>query len=595
MKAVILAAGYGNRMRPLTDAQHKTLLEVGGRTIIGRILDCLESVGVTRVAVVTGYRAEELEAHLLAHHPRCSFEFVRNERYRETNNIFSLALALEAIEVDEDILLIESDLVCEPAVFERIARSPHPNVALVDHYRMGMDGTVVTVVDGVVTSVLPPHTQGGDFTFRDKYKTLNIYKLSKEFCSESFKHLLTYYAKNFDDSCYYELILGIVIYLQRAVIRAEIIDKEVWAEIDDPNDLRLAEFIFHPEERRRILDETSGGYWPFEEQVTDFCFIRNMYFPNASMLAEMRDNLVRLVHNYGSRQDALDRKLALFLLCNPARVHVLNGLSQLFPFLAARYAGKRVLIPSPTFGEYPRSFPNARVYRDRPGMDLAEIEAQAAEAEVIVFVNPNNPSGFTLPSDWILRFARQRPDKTIIVDESFIAFSSQPSMIPWLEAEPADNVMVLTSLSKTLGVPGIRLGHIYTTNAKLAADVAAWLPIWSLNSVAEHFLEIILKHRRGLAESIQQTIADREDFAAELGALSIVDKVHPSGGDYLLVTLRAGVDADALANDLLRRHRLYVKDATGKLADGRGHLRLAVRLPHENRRVCEAIAQLGVR
>lgn len=593
MKAVILAAGYGNRMRPLTDAQHKTLLEVGGRTIIGRIIDCLAAIDVTRVLVVTGYRADELEATLRAQHPLVSFEFVRNERYRETNNIFSLALAFDKLDLDEDLLLIESDLVCEPAVFERIARSPYPNVALVDHYRTGMDGTVVTVVDGVVTSVIPPHLQAGDFTFRDKFKTLNIYKFSKEFCRDSFKHLLTYYAQNFDDSCYYELILGILIYLQKAVIRAEIIDEEKWAEIDDPNDLRLAEFLFSPSKRRRILDETMGGYWPFEDDITDFCFIRNMYFPNASMLAEIRNNLVRLIRNYGSTQDVVNRKLAFFLLCQPARLNVLNGLSQIYPFLAGRFAGRRVLLPVPTFGEYTRTFPQHTTYRDRPGIDLGEIETRAAEADVVVFVNPNNPTGTTLSQSWILAFAKARPETTVIVDESFIAFSSEPSLIPRLETEPVPNILVLTSLSKTLGVPGVRLGHLYTCDERFAAEVARWLPIWSLNSVAEHLLEIVLKHRQSLAESLRTTATDRAAFAAELQTLPVVAKVHPSGGNFLLVTLRAGVSAQTLADDLLRHHALYVKDASAKIGDDRGHLRLAIRSPDENRRMCVALRGVG--
>lgn len=593
MKALILAAGYGNRMRPLTDGQHKTLLEVGGRTIIGRIIDGLAAVGVTRICVVTGYRADELESSLVRNHPKASFEFVRNPRYEETNNIYSLALAFEKMEIDEDLLLIESDLVCEPAVFERIARSPYPDVALVDRYRTGMDGTVVTVVDGVVTSVIPPHLQAGDFSFADKYKTLNIYKLSKELCDRSFKKILTFYARTIDDSCYYELILGILIYLQKAVIRAEIIDREKWAEIDDPNDLRMAEFLFSPAKRRRILDETMGGYWSFEDEVTDFCFIRNMYFPPPSMMAEVRNNLARLLRNYGSTQAVLDRKLAFFLLCNPTRVSALNGLAQIYPFLAQRFAGKRALVPAPTFGEYTRTFPDALTYRDRPGIDLAEIEAKAAEAEVVVLVNPNNPTGTTIASDWIYGFARSRPATTVIVDESFLAFSSEPSLVPRLEVEPLPNVMVLTSLSKSLGVPGARLGYLYTCDAQLTADVSAWLPVWNMNSVAEHLLEIILKNRQTLARSLKATAADRAAFATALAEVPIVDTVHPSGGNFVMVTLKPGVSAKALADDLLRTDALYLKDVTAKMADGRDHLRLAVRLPEENLRLCAALARVA--
>ncbi len=245
MRAIILAAGYGNRMRPLTDSVHKTLIEVGGQTILGRIVTGLRAAGVSELLVVTGHRAEEVEGYLREHHPEVPCRFVRNERYRETNNIHSLALAFERLPLDEDVILVESDLVCEAAIFERIVKTPHANAALVDRWRSGMDGTVVTVEGGVVTSVIPPHLQSGEFSFAGKYKTLNIYKFSREFCRSPFKQLLTSYA-TIDDSCYYELILGILIYLKKARISAEVLGGERWAEIDDPNDLRVAEFDLQP-------------------------------------------------------------------------------------------------------------------------------------------------------------------------------------------------------------------------------------------------------------------------------------------------------------------------------------------------------------
>ena len=159
MKAVILAAGYGNRMRPLTDSRHKTLLEVGGKTIIARIIDALLGHSINEIVVVTGYRNEELTGYLRSNYPKVAFEFVHNPRYRETNNIYSMSLAFDSIEISGDIVLIESDLIFDPAVLDRLMSSPYPNVALVDHFRSGMDGTVVTVDDGIVTSVIPPHLQ----------------------------------------------------------------------------------------------------------------------------------------------------------------------------------------------------------------------------------------------------------------------------------------------------------------------------------------------------------------------------------------------------------------------------------------------------
>src|SRR5438128_56472 len=194
MQAIILAAGYGNRMRPLTFSTHKTMLEIAGRSVIEWIIDALLESNVSDITVVTGYRADDLQAHLMQSYPRLEVRYVHNERYAQTNNIYSMALALESITIEDDVILIESDLIFEPSVIRRLLASPHPTVALVDRYRTGMDGTVVTVDDDdVITNVIPPHLQGTDFNFDDKYKTLNIYRFSKEFCQSAFSRLLTYY------------------------------------------------------------------------------------------------------------------------------------------------------------------------------------------------------------------------------------------------------------------------------------------------------------------------------------------------------------------------------------------------------------------
>lgn len=588
MKAIILAAGYGNRMKPLTDATHKTLLSVGGNSIIGRICDGLAANGVLDVAIVTGYRNDELQGYMRANYPHLNLEFVHNARYRETNNIFSMALAFEKVAIDDDIILIESDLIYEPAVIRRVIQSPRPNVALVDRYRSGMDGTVVTVADGVIRNIIPPHLQTANFDFSDKYKTLNIYKFSKEFCNTVFKQLLTYYATAIDANCYYELILGILIYMQRETIYAEILDGERWAEVDDPNDLRVAEFVFTPEARASILDRTSGGYWSHD--VLDFCFIRNMYFPNASMLSEMRNNLAVLLHNYGSRQDVLNQKMAYHLLCDHARVVALNGASQVFPILKDYAAGKRVLIPEPTFGEYSRMFPDAATYRDDVGYELRDVAARAGAADLIVFVNPNNPTGTTHNSQALYDFAAERPAKTFVVDESFIDFSGYPSMVSLLEAAPLDNVICVKSLSKTLGVPGMRLGYVYSANAAFLRYLSDRVPIWNLNSVAEYMLELILKHRGSLSSSFVATAKDRARLIGALSEVPRIKRVFPSGGNFVMFELDRGAPpAETVVRRLLALESIFVKDVSAKF-EGLSRIRVAVRLQEENARLVNALS-----
>ena len=591
MKAIILAAGYGNRMRPLTDTIHKTLLNVAGETIIGRIIDGLCNNNITDIVVVTGYRKRELVDFLSKNYGHCAITYVHNERYRETNNIYSMALAFENTVIDSDIVLIESDLIYEPSVIERLLGSKHPNVALVDKYARGMDGTVVTVEEGVITSVIPPHLQDEKFDFSDKYKTLNIYKFSKDFCNSVFKKLLTYYAKVINDNCYYELILGVLIYMQQETIYAEILQGEKWAEVDDPNDLHVAEFTFNHTQRAAILEDGFGGYWNYD--IIDFCFIRNMYFPTTALISEIRNNVADLLHNYGSRQELLDQKLAWLLLCDKNNVHVLNGASQVYPILANRFANAKALIPTPTFGEYPKIFPRAEMYHDAVGIDTDEITEKSKNRDVIVFVNPNNPTGTLIDTGWIVDFASRNQSKTVLVDESFIEFARCRSVLDALEQTPLSNVIVVKSLSKSMGMPGIRLGYVYSCNTAFNAYVKGSLPIWNLNSFAEFAMETILKHRKSLSQSFADTIRDREEFASALSRVPCVKKVFPSAANFLLVSIKPSCASNvSITEKLLSRYSIYIKDISHKFSDGNNYCRLAVRLPHENALLVKCLTEM---
>ena len=592
MKAVILAAGYGGRMSPLTKEIHKTLLKVNGDRIMDLIIKSLIDNNIKDIVIVTGYKEEQLKNHLINNFNNIVFQFIHNEKYATTNNIFSLALAFEQIKFDKDIIMIESDLIYSSDVIEKAINSKFKNLALVSPYKIGMDGTVVEVLDNKIIGLYPPHLQGENFNLFDKFKTLNIYKFSKEFCENEFKKLLVYYAKSIDDNCYYELILGILIYMQRQEIFCEIVDNEKWVEVDDPNDLIGAEFHFNKKNRISILEDSFGGYWSYD--IIDFCFIRNMYFPTKSMLAEMKNNLPSLMENYGSKQKVLNKKLSYVLQYKKENLIALNGAAQIYPIISDLIKNEEILIPDPGFGEYDRMFNVKDTYIDNGEFDTNLIEDKIKNISNIVFVNPNNPTGTMLKTSWILSMIDTYPDKFFIVDESFIEFSDENSVVDDLEINSRNNVIVIRSMSKTYGLPGIRLGFIYSCNAKLILNISSKVPIWNLNSMTEFFMEIILKNKTALEKSIDKTKIDRKSFIKSLNDLEFVEKAYNSGANFILFKTNSKLSVINLADNLIQNHSIYIKDVSNKFnTKTNTYFRVAVRSPKDNNMLIKILNEIN--
>jgi histidinol-phosphate/aromatic aminotransferase/cobyric acid decarboxylase-like protein len=252
---------------------------------------------------------------------------------------------------------------------------------------------------------------------------------------------------------------------------------------------------------------------------------------------------------------------------------------------------KTALVPEPTFGEYTRIFHGRITYRDDGLSSLKDIPNKNIEASaVIVFVNPNNPTGSCIKGTEIMELARQEPGKLIVVDESFIDFAAQASVQELLQEEKLSNVWVLKSLSKCLGVPGLRLGYVYSRDEDMIQDLQNQVPIWNSNSLAEYYLETILKFRRQLAESFESTIKDRNNLMEKLTQLTMVDRVYSSGSNFILVKLNIeSPDLFTLRNYLLQKWNIYVKDCSSKFNDGNTDIRIAVRLPEENMLLVNAL------
>jgi choline kinase len=157
MIGVILAAGMAKRLRPLTDTKPKCLLEVGGRTLLERTVRAMQQAGISEFVVVTGYRADQIKTFLeqiksLDNLVNPTFHFLHNADYEHNNNIYSLWMAGEFVR-GKEFLLMDSDILCDPAAVARIAHEPESALALNRHECGEEEIKVIVDADGHITEI----------------------------------------------------------------------------------------------------------------------------------------------------------------------------------------------------------------------------------------------------------------------------------------------------------------------------------------------------------------------------------------------------------------------------------------------------------
>lgn len=593
LHAVILAAGKGERLAPLTDETNKVLLDIGGRPLIAYLLDGLAQVGICRVTIITGHCASLVERAVLQNQPDLNVSFVNNPDFTSTNNIVSVAVGLADIPRGTSILLIEGDLILEPALLESMIKGDLPDLALVDRFRPGLDGTLAIVQDDVITGLIMGEQLAGLSNRNDYYKTVNVTRLSSDALDQHFRPALTDWLALGRHDDYYEAVLGFLIANDRIKLGAVDVRGARWAEIDDAIDLERARSMFALNGSRTVLNRAFGGHW--NHPMLDFAYPHNCRFPTPAVHQELAARLPSILSQYGSAQSILDEKLSRYTGRPPDELILLNGVSQIFPWLAEKYGTETALIPRPCFGEYQRVWPNAITYPDDGDIDVARIVAAAAPCGVVVIVNPNNPTGSMVNSADILAMAAAHPSKTFVVDESFADFSVMPDLWKSCNGILPPNIVILKSLGKSLGVSGLRIGFFQCSAHKVCEEVRAWLPIWNSNSLAEVFLELLPKHRTAINNSWAKTRADRADMQGRLAALPLVAEVRPSEANFLSVRLNIPeVALDELLDRLFENWGIYIKDISGRVVRPGAWVRIAVRTRADNDRLYAALGAESV-
>ncbi|MGN0869265.1 MAG: aminotransferase class I/II-fold pyridoxal phosphate-dependent enzyme [Akkermansia sp.] len=606
MQAVILAAGMGRRLGELTKHNTKCMLKVNGITLIERLLHQLEALPprhrLRRIVIVVGYEGQKLRDYIATLDVGIPLVFVDNPIYATTNNIYSLYLAKDYL-IQDDTLLFESDLIFEDGIITTLLDNPYPSLALVAKFENWMDGTVVTLDEEDNIKRFIPGSKFRHEESEEYYKTVNIYKFSRLFSETHYVPFLTAYSKALGYNEYYEQVLRVITLLDQPEIKALRLGNESWYEIDDVQDLDIAASIFCDfRERYKRLTQRYGGFWRYPG-LLDYCYLVNPYFPDARLMSELKSAVDDLIRSYPSGLRVNNLLAGKYLNIAEEYVCVGNGAAELINVLMGCLEGQ-VGVIYPTFEEYPNRLPAERLVP----YDTAERE-YAYDADGLmryygshpvrsmVLINPDNPSGNFIPLADLLRLAAWAEQRSIrlIVDESFVDFSEgggSNTMITQRILTAHPHLVVLKSISKSYGVPGLRLGVLATADCELMARIRAGVSIWNINSLAEFYLQLFGKYEASYQRACARFRAERERFRARLEEVPYL-KAYPSQANYFLCRLSPPYRAEELACTLLQRN-ILIKNAGSKHGMGEGeYIRLAVRNTSDNDRLVQALLDIA--
>lgn len=300
---------------------------------------------------------------------------------------------------------------------------------------------------------------------------------------------------------------------------------------------------------------------------------------------------------------ALRQALAAQWQCDSAQIVVGNGSMELISAIPRALKIERLLLVQPTFSGYAASMARAggrvtQFYADRDEQYALPVERICGllhrqkkgprSIDGVAFCNPNSPTGQVCDTDAVLALARmaQRRGVWLIVDETFADYCPERSILPL--ASSLSRVVVLRSLTKFYGLPGLRVGYAVSAES-VVQKLREALPPWSVNAMGQVAALAALRDRAHVRKSLQFMQHERARLAALLAALPGC-RVFPAQANFIFVELPRGWRARKMT-ELLRQEGLLIRDCSSVPGANARSIRIAVRLQPDNDRLLRALSR----
>lgn len=332
-----------------------------------------------------------------------------------------------------------------------------------------------------------------------------------------------------------------------------------------------------------------GGYWN-EHGLMDYLYLVNPYFPTKKMMRDIKKMSRTLITNYPACMKYMCDLASKIYNVESDHIVVGNGAAELIKYLCDRLKGKTGLI-TPTFNEYVRLIKNKVTLKNDKYSAQNIIYSLSGRVNNLVLVNPQLNSGHYLDRydmksivDWC-----RSENINLIVDESFIDFADIELSEDLRRIYDYENLFILKSLSKSYGMPGLRLGVLASQN-KIISDIKKDLPIWNISSFAEYFLEMFPKYRKDFIESLKKIEEEKGRFEEDLKNIPGF-KVRKSFANYFLVEV-SSISSDVLCEELFKKN-ILIRDLSER--GFRNCVRISVRSKKENKKFIRKVIEILIK
>ena len=600
MQALILADREIIGLTGLGNSNEPWMVEIDGVPIIERMLTQLDNSIVSRIILITRDNKESLIEFTERLNLKTELVFLENKFYKESKSIYSIFLGREYLSMDDTVIL-NSQLVLEDNLLESILETDGECVVSVDIYKNWMTGKPVFVDGNARVLSVGQEPQMASTLQLNSYRMVGICKFDMNFTKKYFVPVLETIIDVQGDSLEYSEPLNVIAMSNDTRIKALRVSNAVWREINNTEDINQATILFS-KDKKSVADKmlgSWGGYWRYPDYL-DYFYLVTPYYPPRELVEELQNNFKVLLEQYPSGMRVNAELAASAFGVSPESIIVGNGAAELIKSMMGFIKGKTGFV-RPTFDEYPNRYTEIETVNylvesedfSYSASDLIEYFDKTTISN-LVLVNPDNPSGNYIPKNDMLRMISWARDKgiKIIIDESFVDFSDEinSSLIDQEILNQYPNLYVIKSISKSYGVPGLRLGVLASGDKRLISRMKVDVSIWNINSFAEFYMQICGKYRDSYINSLDKFRKERTRFISKLQNLRYI-RVIPSQANYLMVELLDGLDAEELKQRMLLEKKVFIKTLSKKIKGKKQYLRIAIRNEADNDMFIQKLAE----